>query len=109
MPAGIDRGSGFMRVGMSGWLNRCFCDSDHGRLKMGASWCFGDSLRENPMLQWQERKESQPGVVTVRDDMRGHYVNLLPDKANAPADAERAVKLFFDALLRPPDLAHDPL
>jgi len=61
------------------------------------------------MLQWQEPKESQPRVVTVRDDMRGHYANLVPDKANAPVDAEQAVELFFDALLRPPGLAHDPL
>jgi len=58
-------------------------------------------------LQWQERKESQPGVVTVRDDMRGRYANLVADTANARSDAEQAVKLFFDALLCPPALAHD--
>jgi hypothetical protein len=56
------------------------------------------------MLQWQERKESQPGVVTVREDMPVRYV---PDTAKARADAEQAVKLFFDALLRPPGSVHD--
>jgi hypothetical protein len=70
--------------------------------------CFADSSRENPMSQWQQCKESQGGVATVHDDMREHYPNLVPDTANAPADAEQAVKLFFDALLRPPALAHDP-
>jgi hypothetical protein len=40
--------------------------------------------------------------VIVRDDMRGRYSNLVPDTANATrADAEQAVNLFFDALLRP--------
>ena len=53
------------------------------------------------MSQWQERKESQSGVVTVRDDMRRRYANL-PDTANAPTDPEQAINLFFDALLRPP-------
>jgi hypothetical protein len=57
------------------------------------------------MSQWQERKESQSGVVTVRDDMRRRYANL-PDTANDP---EQAINLFFDAVLRPPGSAHDPL
>ena len=35
--------------------------------------------------------------VTVRDD----NANLVPDTANARADAEQAVNLFFAALLRP--------
>jgi hypothetical protein len=39
--------------------------------------------------------------VTVRDD-----ANLVSDAAKARTEAEQAVKLFFDALLRPPDLAH---
>ena len=60
------------------------------------------------MSQWQERKESQSGVVTVRDDMRRRYANL-PDTANAPTDPEQAINLFFDALLRPPGSAHDHL
>jgi hypothetical protein len=38
--------------------------------------------------------------VTVHDVMRGRY----PDTANARADAEQAVNLFFDALLRRPGL-----
>ena len=58
------------------------------------------------MSQWQERKESESGMVTVRDDIRERNANL-PDTANARADAELAVNLFFDALLRPPGLAHD--
>ncbi len=37
--------------------------------------------------------------VTVRDE---RDANLVPDTANATrADAEQAVNLFFDALLRP--------
>jgi hypothetical protein len=61
------------------------------------------------MSQWQERKETESGMVTGRDDMRGRYANLVPDTANARADAEQAINLFFDALLRPPGLAPDPL
>ena len=36
--------------------------------------------------------------VTVRDE---RDANLVPDTANARADVEQAVNLFFDALLRP--------
>jgi hypothetical protein len=48
-----------------------------------------------------ERALMSSKEVTVR----GH-ANLVPDAAKAPADVEQAVNLFFDALLRPPRLAH---
>ena len=44
-----------------------------------------------------ERALMSSKEVTVRDD-----VNPVPDTAKPRADAEQAVKLFFDALLRPP-------
>jgi hypothetical protein len=42
--------------------------------------------------------------VAVRDDAK-----LAPDTTKARADAEQAVNLFFDALLRPHGLARGRL
>ena len=50
------------------------------------------SFRNESALDGRSSKE-----VTVRDD----NANLVPDTANARADAEQAVNLFFAALLRP--------
>ena len=51
-----------------------------------------------------ERALMSSKEVTVRDD-----ANPVPDTAKPRADAEQAIKLFFDALLRPPGLAHGRL
>ena len=48
-----------------------------------------------------ERDLMSSTEVTIRDG-----ANLVSDAAKARADAEQAVKLFFDALLRPPGLVH---
>jgi len=55
-------------------------------------------------LPLPERALMSSKEATVRDD-----ANLVPDRAKVRADAEQAVTLFFDALLRPPGLAHGRL